>query len=112
MVTGLLSVHQIPQRDPWLHEGCGAGPPEEISERGASFPARQETPLPTGVGHRLWAGQREEGGATSSGQNKGGAISSGRGKGGGATSAGQGEGEVSWPHPSGSHPSQPTMTSV
>lgn len=71
MVTGLLLVHQIPQRDPWLHEGCGAGPPEEISERGASFPARQETPPTTGDRHRLWAGQREEGGATSSGRGKG-----------------------------------------
>lgn len=68
MATGLLLVPQIPQRDPWLHEGCGAGPPEEISERGASFPARQETPSPTGVTHKLWVGRG--GGATSCGWSK------------------------------------------
>jgi hypothetical protein len=69
MATGLLLVPQIPQRDPWLHEGCGAGPPEEISKRGAPFSARQEMPphphwcQPQALGgargrcHKLWAGQ-------------------------------------------------------
>lgn len=56
MVTGLLLVPQVPQRDPWLHEDRGAGPPAEVSERGTLFPTRQEI-TPTCVSHKLWAGQ-------------------------------------------------------
>ena len=33
---------QVPQRDPWLHEGGGVGPPEKILTRGTPFPTRQE----------------------------------------------------------------------
>ncbi|ERE74638.1 acetyl-CoA carboxylase 2-like protein [Cricetulus griseus] len=51
-----LVQRQVPQRDPWLHEDRGAGPPAEVSERGTLFPTRQEI-TPTCVSHKLWAGQ-------------------------------------------------------